>query len=244
MLVPSGGGASIAVADAEINEDTLTLTIAEGLEWYYTLHIAEGALGDLAGNVFEGSTNARSIDVDTKAPILSRDGANENLNINLEDKVLILTFNEVLNANILNAAGFQFDVKDNLIRDIAHDISDGYKIQITLDANDGIEKDYTLQIAKGSLRDLAGNPIAATDLTVRVDTKAPTWVSSSTQAVTLTNKTIVLTFSENLAESSLDVDAFTLSGSIGSIERVALDSEDASKVLGNGCRRHKGKLHS
>jgi len=205
IKVTNQDGAKVNPVYKVINGKTLTLTrngnYINGLT--YTITLPTGSITDTAGNTINTYTSKFKIDT-TKPTITSTNPANNKI-INTTNKALIITFSENIKAGSAFTS-IKVTNQDGAKVNPIYKVIKGKTLTLTRNGNYINRQTYTITLPTNSITDTAGNTLKTTFTSkFKIDTTKPTITRvnpANNKIINVTNKAIVITFSENIKAGS------------------------------------------
>ncbi|NYB25879.1 MAG: chitobiase/beta-hexosaminidase C-terminal domain-containing protein [Methanobacteriaceae archaeon] len=188
---------------ATISGNVLTVDPNSNLaESLYTLWIHTGAVTDQAGNPI--AVKSTKFSSGTPPTITSVNPANNRV-INVANKVLVITFSEVI-----KAGGAFSNIKvtnpDGVSVKPLYKVINGKTLTLTRNGNYINGLTYTITLPTGSVTDQAGNAITAFTSKFTADFVKPTITGvnpANNKVINVANKVLVITFSEAIKAGSV-----------------------------------------
>jgi len=204
IKVTNPDGVSVNPLYKVINGKTLTLTrngnYINGLT--YTITLPTGSITDTAGNAITAFTSKFTVDF-AKPTITSVNPANNKV-INVANKALVITFSEAIKAGSAFTS-IKVTNPDGVKVNPLYKVINGKTLTLTRNGNYINGLTYTITLPTGSITDTAGNTINTYTSKFKIDTTKPTITRvnpANNKIINLTNKAIVITFSENIKAGS------------------------------------------
>jgi parallel beta-helix repeat protein len=212
-----------------INGKTLTLTrngyYINGLT--YTITLPTNSITDTAGNTLKTAYTSK-FKMDFVKPTVTSVNPTNNQVINTANKALVITFSENIKAGSAFTS-IKVTNPDGVKVKPLYKVINGKTLTLTRNGNYINGLTYTITLPTGSITDTAGNPITAFTSKFKIDTTRPkiTNTNPKNRATKVArNKTIKITFNENIKASSYWIELVASNGS-----KITIKKSIKGKVL-------------
>ncbi|NYB27075.1 MAG: Ig-like domain-containing protein [Methanobacteriaceae archaeon] len=204
IKVTNADGAKVNPLYKVINGKTLTLTrngnYLNGLT--YTITLPTGSVTDTVGNAL--TTFTSKFTVDNAKPAVTSVNPTNNKIINMVNKAIVITFSENIKAGSA-FSNIKVTNPDGVSVKPLYKVINGKTLTLTRNGNYINGLTYTITLSTGSITDTVGNAINTYTSKFKVDNTKPTVTSvnpANNKVINVTNKAIVITFSENIKAGS------------------------------------------
>jgi outer membrane protein assembly factor BamB/methionine-rich copper-binding protein CopC len=204
IKVTNADGAKVNPLYKVINGKTLTLTrngnYLNGLT--YTITLPTGSVTDTVGNALTTFTSKFTVD-NAKPTVTSVNPANNKV-INGVNRAIVITFSEAIKVGSAFSS-IKVTNPDGVSVKPLYKVINGKTLTLTRNGNYINGLTYTITLSTGSITDTVGNAINTYTSKFKVDNTKPTVTSvnpANNKVINVTNKAIVITFSENIKAGS------------------------------------------